>query len=83
MLKKKNPKQPSDYETLRVRVPPEVELQRIMKKVEKVRAHLNKKKSDERKLWMGNHVILEAIQIGLDRLIDNNDESSQTTLRRK
>lgn len=82
MLKKKNPKQPSDYETLRVRVPPEVELQRIMKKVEKVRAHLNKKKSEERKLWMGNHVILEAIQIGLDLLINKSD-NPQTSTKRK
>jgi len=68
MLKKKNPKHPTDYKTLRIRVPPEFEVQDLLKKVKTVRAQLNKKKSVERKLWMGNHVLLEAIKIGLDNL---------------
>mgnify|MGYP000859613457 CR=1 FL=1 len=68
MLKKKNPKLPSDYQTLRIRVPPEVEVQKIMAEVENVRTHLNKNKSPERKMWMGNHVLLEAIDIGLKDL---------------
>ncbi|PIP91228.1 MAG: hypothetical protein COW01_06140 [Bdellovibrionales bacterium CG12_big_fil_rev_8_21_14_0_65_38_15] len=68
MYKKKNPKKPSDYKTLRIRVPPEVEMQDILKKVEKIRARLNKKKDPNRKVWMGNHVLLEAIEIGLENL---------------
>lgn len=68
MFKKKNPKIPSDYKTLRIRVPPEVQVQKIMADVEKVRTHLNKNKSPDRKLWMGNHVLLEAIEIGLKDL---------------
>jgi hypothetical protein len=68
MLKKKDPKLPSDYQTLRIRVPPEVAVDKIMDDVEKVRAHLNKNKSPERKMWMGNHVLLEAIDIGLKDL---------------
>lgn len=68
MFKKKNPKLPSDYRTLRIRVPPEVEVEKIMSDVEKVRLHLNKSKSPDRKIWMGNHVLLEAIDIGLKDL---------------
>ena len=72
MLKKKNTKQPTDYKTLRVRVPLEFEVQKILNKVKTVRAQLNKDKSVERKLWMGNHVLLEAIRIGLDNLERSN-----------
>lgn len=68
MLKKKNPKLPSDYQTLRIRVPPEIEVQEIMDEVEKVKERLNKNKPPERKVWMGNHVLLEAIKIGLKDL---------------
>jgi hypothetical protein len=40
-----------------------------MKEVQKVRAQLNKKRNPvEEKLWMQNHVLLEAIQLGLDAL---------------
>lgn len=68
MFKKKNPKLPSDYQTLRIRVPPEIEVEKIMNDVEKVRVLLNKNKSSDRKIWMGNHVLLEAIEIGLKDL---------------
>lgn len=68
MLKKKNPKKPSDYKTLRIRIPSEIEVNSIMKKVEKVRSRLNKSKHPDRKVWMGNHVLLEAIEIGLESL---------------
>ena len=68
MFKKKNPKLPSDYKTLRIRVPPEVEVEKILNDVEKVRLQLNKNKPPERKMWMGNHVLLEAIEIGLKDL---------------
>jgi len=68
MFKKKDPKLPSDYQTLRIRVPPEIEVKKIMDDVEKVRTQLNKTKSPDRKMWMGNHVLLEAIEIGLKDL---------------
>jgi hypothetical protein len=68
MLKKKNPRMPSDYKTLRIRVPAEFDVVDIMKKVQKIRSHLNKSKSSERKMWMKNHVLLEAIEIGLNDL---------------
>lgn len=79
MLKKKNPKQPTDYKTLRIRVPPEFEVQDLLNKVKTVRAQLNKKKSVERKLWMGNHVLLEAIKIGLHNLDTSNRPTVKTT----
>jgi hypothetical protein len=69
MLKKKNSKRPSDYQTLRIRIPPEKSMDKIMKDVQKVRTQLNKKRNpDEEKIWMQNHVLLEAIQLGLDAL---------------
>lgn len=70
MQKKKNPKKPSDNRTLRIRVPPEkeVEMKSLMQKVEKVRELKNKKKSPEDKIWMGNHVLLEAIERGLEAM---------------
>ncbi len=69
MLKKKNSKRPSDYQTLRIRIPPERSVDKIMKDVQKVRAQLNKKRNPvEEKLWMQNHVLLEAIQLGLEAL---------------
>jgi len=68
MFKKKSPKLPSDYQTLRIRVPPEVNVEKIMDEVERVRAYLNRNKPPDRKMWMGNHVLLQAIEIGLKDL---------------
>lgn len=68
MFKKKDPKRPSDYKTLRIRVPPDVEIQPILADVEKVRTKLNRSKEPDRKKWMSNHVLLEAIEIGLKQL---------------
>lgn len=68
MLKKKNPKTPSDYSTLRVRLPSDFDIEALMLRVDSVRTHLNKHKPDERKMWMYNHVILEALEIGLNDL---------------
>lgn len=49
-------------------MPPEIELEKIMDEVEKVRKQLNKKKPPSRKVWMGNHVLLAAIKLGLKDL---------------
>lgn len=69
MLKKKNSKRPSDYETLRIRIPPERSVDKIMKDVQKIRKELNKTINPlEDKLWMQNHVLLEAIRLGLEEL---------------
>lgn len=69
MLKKKNSKRPSDYQTLRIRIPPERSVDKIMKEVQRVRTQLNKKRNPvEEKLWMQNHVLLEAIKLGLKEL---------------
>jgi len=43
-------------------------VEKILSDVEKVRVQLNKNKPPERKMWMGNHVLLEAIEIGLKDL---------------
>lgn len=68
MLKKKNPKRPSDYKTLRIRIPPKYEMKQILLSLKTVREQLNKEKKDERKLWMANHVLLHALEIGLGEL---------------
>lgn len=70
MLKKKNPKKPSDYKTLRIRVPLELEkdLVKIMDKVEKLKNKSNRKKDPTRRKYAGNHILLEAIDIGLKQI---------------
>ena len=69
MLKKKNTKRPSDYETLRIRIPPERSVDEIMKDVQKIRTKLNKTINPvEDKIWMQNHVLIEAIRLGLEEL---------------
>lgn len=69
MLRKQNQKRPSDYGTMRIRIPPEMDVEKIMQKVKKVRTQLNNARNpDEEKIWMQNHVLLEAIQLGLEAL---------------
>lgn len=69
MAKKKDPKKkPSDYPILRVRIQTEEDLTSIKDEVEVVRSHLNKFRGKDEKVWMGNHVIVEAIKIGLKEL---------------
>ena len=70
MVKKKPLKEPSDYPVLRVRVPTAKHLGEINEEVERVRDQLvrNEVPSPFEKVWMKNHVILEAIQIGLKEL---------------
>lgn len=69
-MKKKLLKEPSDYPVLRVRVPTSKRLNEINEEVQKVQEYLvnNDVRNPFEKVWMKNHVILEAIQIGLKEL---------------
>lgn len=70
MQRKKNPKQPSDYRTLQIRVPPERSewFEALDKEVEAVRALKNEQRSPTEKQWMKNHVLIAAVEAGLKEL---------------
>ena len=68
MYKKKKSKKPSEYQTLRIRVPSEFEIDKLLEPLDKVRAHLNSSRSSDDKMWMKNHVLLKAIEVGLNNL---------------
>ena len=70
MRRKKNPKQPSDYRTLQIRIPPERGewLDALDKKVEAARAFRNSRLSPNEKQWMKNHVLIEAVEVGLKEM---------------
>jgi hypothetical protein len=68
--RKKNRKQPSDYRTLQIRVPPDrvAWFDALDKKVETVRELKNKQLPPDGKQWMKNHVLIEAVEVGLKEL---------------
>lgn len=68
MFNKKKSKKPSEYKTLRIRVPAEVEIEKLLQPLNEIRTHLNKTRSSEQKMWMKNHVLLMAIEKGLEHL---------------
>ena len=70
--RKKNRKEPSDYRTLQIRVPPDrvAWFDALDEKVEAVREIKNKQLPPDgtQKQWMKNHVLIEAVEVGLRAL---------------
>lgn len=68
MLKKMNKKkQPNDYPQLIFRISEE-EKELILKEVDRVCIELNKKRKENEKVIRKNHVIVEAIKLGLKKM---------------
>ncbi|MGK5082983.1 hypothetical protein WDW37_06730 [Bdellovibrionota bacterium FG-1] len=70
MQRKKNPKQPSDYRTLQIRVPPDKGewFDALDKEIEAVRTSKNERRLPNEKIWMKNRVLIEAVEVGLKEM---------------